>query len=309
MDTFTHVGEVISYLRKKKGLSQEAASQGACSRKQLIRIEKGEQYPTSYVLNGLCNSLGIDIYEEYALILRHGGFERHDMITEFNDCFSKETVIDLPQLIKKCEQQFNEIDGELYQYLYYAKSICSNDLDKNPSLGQAYALQGILSRHPNYDLASPLTTYNLSNIDINLIYYYIHSLCKQENTPTSIRAYMNLYNYLKNLLDTNHYIIQKKYHFELMMITAVVIDTVIYNQTEITHSELYNIVCDTIDIKKKYNYSDGLANLLFEKSYLCRKLGYTEEYEKTLSTAMAIGEFYLGKEKTEKMKQWVLAKE
>ena len=94
-DKYTHIGEVIAYLRKKKGLSQAALAENICSREYLGKIEKGYQYPTSAVINELCEKLGIDIYEEYSLILRHGGFDRHNMITELNDSFSKEKILNL----------------------------------------------------------------------------------------------------------------------------------------------------------------------------------------------------------------------
>ena len=89
-NTYTHIGEVIAYLRKKKGLSQAALADGICTREYLIKIENCRQYPTSAIINGLCQKLGIDIYEEYSLILRHGGFEHHNAIAELNDSFSKE---------------------------------------------------------------------------------------------------------------------------------------------------------------------------------------------------------------------------
>ena len=97
-NTYTHIGEVIAYLRKKKRLSQASLADGICTREYLIKIENCRQYPTSAIINDLCQKLGIDIYEEYSLILRHGGFERHNAITELNDSYSKEKSHNLQQI-------------------------------------------------------------------------------------------------------------------------------------------------------------------------------------------------------------------
>lgn len=306
--TYTHIGEVISFLRKKKRLSQEECANGVCTREYLIKIEKGQTYPTTIILNGLCNTLGIDIYEEYALILRHGGFERHNMITELNNGFSYETEQQLPALIEKCENLFPNCDGELYQYLCYAKAICAMDIEDNPTLAQEYALRGILSHHPSYTLDTVLTSHTLSNIDLSLIYYYITCLCEFSDKSPTIVAYYNLYQYLISLLNTSNYIVHKKYHFEINLLTSVVINMIHYNTTEIPISELYTIVCKTIDVKKTYHYSNAIPNLLFDKCYLCHKLGYMEEYNETLHYALSLSEFYLGKEKTQRLQSWLFSK-
>lgn len=304
-DKYTHVGEVIAYLRKKKGWSQVALSDGICTREYLGKIEKGYQHPTSVIINDLCEKLGINIYEEYALILRHGGFERHNMITELNDSFSKEKTQNLPDLIAKCEKQFPSINGELFQTLCFAKAICALDMEHNPSSAQDFAIQGILYNHPNYSLDAPLTNYTLSNIELLLIYYYINSLCEYKNNPNAVLSYLHLYHYLKERLDTNQYIVHKKYHFEISLLSAVVVNMILYNKDLIPYETLYTIVNENIERKKRLNYSNSITNLLFEKCYLCKKLGYTKEYENTLSTAVHIGEFYLGKDATEQFVHWL----
>lgn len=304
-DKYTHIGEVIAYLRKKKGLSQAALADGICAREYLVKIENCRQYPTSVIINNLCEKLGIDIYEEYSLILRHGGFERHNMITELNDSCSKDQMHNLPSLIAKCEKQFPKIDGELFQTLCYAKAICALDIEHNPLLAQNFALQGILYTHTDYSLDAPLTTYTLSNIELLLIYYYINSLCEHKTNPTAVLSYLHLYQYLKEQINTNQYIVHKKYHFEINLLSAVVVNMTLYHQNLISSETLYTIVNETIELKKKLNYSNSIANLLFEKCFLCKKLGYEKEYEETLNTAIHISDFYLGKVATEQFIQWL----
>lgn len=307
--TFTHIGEVIAYLRKKKGMSQQKLSHNVCSREYLIKIEKGQQYPTSHIINGLCNNLNHDIYEEYSLILRHGGFAEHNMITELNDCFSKKKEHLLPDLIAKCEKLCPQAEGELYQYLCYAKSICALDLQNNPIVGLDCALEGITCHHPNYTLDTPLTEFALSNIDITLIYYYINNLCEQGCTANAVPSYLHLYEYIKKKLDTNNYIVHKKYHFEINMLSGIVVNAIIYNSGEIPYRKMYDILNEVLEIKKKYNYSNSLPTLLFEKCYLCEKLGYTQEYQETLPIAISISEFLVGTETTSELKEWLINQE
>ena len=308
-DKYTHIGEVIAYLRKKKGVSQAALAENICSREYLGKIEKGYQYPTSAVINELCEKLGIDIYEEYSLILRHGGFDRHNMITELNDSFSKEKILNLPSLITKCEKNFPQIDGELFQNLCYAKAIYALDIEHNPSLAQDFALQGILYSYPNYSLDAPLTNYTLSNIELLLIYYYINSLCEYNSKTNAVLSYLHLYQYLKERINTNQYIVHKKHHFEINLLSTVVVNMTLYHRNLIPYETLYKLVNDTIELKKQLDYSNSITNLLFEKCYLCKKLGYLDEYEKTLNTAKVVGEFYLGKESSEKLVQWLNQKD
>ncbi len=136
-----------------------------------------------------------------------------------------------------------------------------------------------------------------------MIHYYLRSW--QDTNPDAITAYYHLYEYLKHRLSDNRYIIHKKYHFEINLISSVVLTIAMHNQDVLPLTAIYQAICDTIAIKKDYNYSHLLPNLLFIKCLLCHKLNYDKEYETTLTQAKNISQFYLGEDRTLQMIQWL----
>lgn len=57
------LGEILRSLRKQAGLSQEKLAEGICSSVSISRIENGLQMPSSTVLEGLLNKLGVGTYQ------------------------------------------------------------------------------------------------------------------------------------------------------------------------------------------------------------------------------------------------------
>lgn len=57
------LGEIIYYLRKKAGLTQEALADGICSPVSISRIENGKQMPSGKVLEQLLERLGTGTYQ------------------------------------------------------------------------------------------------------------------------------------------------------------------------------------------------------------------------------------------------------
>ena len=57
------LGEIIYYLRKKAGLTQEALADGICSSVSVSRIENGNQMPSGKVLEQLLERLGTGTYQ------------------------------------------------------------------------------------------------------------------------------------------------------------------------------------------------------------------------------------------------------
>lgn len=57
------LGEIISHLRRKAGLTQEALADGICSPVSVSRIENGNQMPSGKVLEKLLERLGTGTYQ------------------------------------------------------------------------------------------------------------------------------------------------------------------------------------------------------------------------------------------------------
>jgi len=67
------IGEIITYCRKIKNLSQSALADGICTKEYIYKLEKGKCSPTLYLLDQISNRLGINLYDQYAIIYRQGG--------------------------------------------------------------------------------------------------------------------------------------------------------------------------------------------------------------------------------------------
>ncbi len=168
-DKFTHIGEIISYLRKEQNMSQAELADGICSREYIGQIEKGTKFPTTYMVNQFCDKLDINIYDEYALLLQHGGFMQHQMIMTINDHIKPEKGHLLFDLVTQYENSGIPIEGELFQYICYAKALYYGNIDRQIEKAIKYCLEGIHHHYPNFDFSGTFASYRLSNIEINLL--------------------------------------------------------------------------------------------------------------------------------------------
>ena len=92
MENNITIGEIIKHYRLQKHLSQEKLAQGICDRKYISHIELGKQIPTLDIVNQLSERLGINLYETYALMLRHHDIETHQKIEQLNQHFSIDKI-------------------------------------------------------------------------------------------------------------------------------------------------------------------------------------------------------------------------
>lgn len=304
-DKFTHIGEVISYIRKKQKISQAELADGICSREYIGQVEKGLKFPTTYMINQFCDKLDINIYEEYALLLQHGGFEQHQMITTINDHIKPEKGHLLLDLVTKYENSSVLIEGELFQYICYAKALYYGNVDRQIEKAIQYCLKGIRTHYPNFTTNSSFDSYRLSNIEINLLHCLFNQYYRMGDVTLCILGQKRLLAYLNQKLLTTDYIVHKKLHFELTGFSLLSHNIFICGQNDIPFQELLDIIENSISLLKKYGYSVKLPELLFDRTYLHYKLGDIAAYEASLSESISISNFFVGEEKTNKLIEWL----
>lgn len=90
----TQIGEIIKYLSKKKGMTQDELCDGICERRHLVRIEQGEVSPSFLIIDMLSRRLGTDIYSYCAEVQSHGSLEAHLKIEELNEYFNHSKISD-----------------------------------------------------------------------------------------------------------------------------------------------------------------------------------------------------------------------
>ena len=304
-DKFTHIGEVISYIRKEQNMSQAELADGICSREYIGQIEKGHKFPTTYMINQFCDKLNVNIYDEYALLLQHGGFTQHQMIVTINEHISPEMGHKLLALVTQYENSGVPIEGELLQHICYAKALYYGNIDRQLEKAIEYCLDGIHYRYPNFALTESYEQYKLSNIELTLLQCLFNQYYRIGNSELSLIGKKHLFSYLQQKLDTTQYIIHKRLHFELMGLAILTHNLFLQGQNRLSEDELLSMVNTSISLLKMYGYSENLPELLFDRTYLHYKLGDIAAYEASLSESISISNFFIGEEKTKELIEWL----
>lgn len=304
-DKFAHIGEVISYIRKEQNISQAELADGICSREYIGQIEKGLKFPTTYMINQFCNKLDINIYDEYALLLQHGGYAQHQMIVAINEHISPEKGHKLLDLVTQYENSEVPIEGELLQTICYAKALYYGNIDKQIERALKYCLEGMLTHYPDFTINGSFDSYRLSNIELNLLHCLFNQYYRMGDISLCILGHKKLLAYLSKKLLTTSYIVHKKLHFELTVLALVSHNILICGQKYIPFSELLDIIENSISLLKMYGYSENLPELLFDRTYLHYKLGDIAAYEASLSESISISNFFVGEEETKELIEWL----
>ncbi len=304
-DKYTHIGELISYLRKEKRMSQAELADGICSREYIGQIEKGQKFPTTYMINQFCDKLDINIYDEYALLLQHGGFIQHQMIMTINDHINPQKGHLLLDLVTEYEISGVPIEGDLLQHICYAKALYYGNIDLQIEKAISYCLEGIHHHYPDFDLRNSYEAYRLSNIELALLQCLFNQYYRINDIELSIMGKKHLFSYLQQRLNTTVYIVHKRLHFELVGLALLSHNLFLQGQTMLSLEELLCMIETSISLLKKYGYTENLTELLFDRACLYYKLGDTIQYESALTEATSISTFFLGPEDTDKFLQWL----
>lgn len=284
------IGEIIKYHRKEMGFSQSSLSEGICSRKYIGQIESGKCFPTLFIINQLSSRLEINLYDTYALMLRHHDIDTHNKIEILNNHFNKESINELPKLI----DTYSELPGfksiEPFQYLKYAEAIYLSNVKFAYTESIGTAIKGLLKRYNTINQIFQLNNH-FSNIELSLILHISVNYGRVKNYYKG-KKYLNLlYDYLSNILTKRKYELNKNYHFEQNLFCSIIYNEFVFFKKDDNNILLYKKIIHAINLMNSLKNSYKLPELLLSKSFIECEMNHFDLAKKSFLQAHYIGEF------------------
>ena len=296
-------GKILKYYRTKLSLTQGELAEGICSRKYISRLEKDTQVPTLDMVNKLSNKLEVNIYDTYALILRHHNIETHIMIEKLNDNFSASCLKNLKPLIDEYSQLETFKTGEPFQILMYAQCQYYGQYENNPEKAIDIAVSTLTQFFPNFMIESfdPLT---LSNCELTLLLSLAVNYCRTGKFESASIIYNLMVKYLHKVLHQSHYVINKNHHFEMSLYGLVIYNCFI---TFRKNGQFYEEEIDFIlNLLRSSENSFNLTELLFMKAYICKSRNDNDAYNYFYNIARHYGMFLYSKQELDKIERDIL---
>ena len=286
MEHYITIGEIIRHYRKERGLSQATLADGICERKYISNIENNKNIPTLDIINQLSNRLQINLYETYALMLRHHDIDTHKKIDKLNLCFNQETSEHVLSLIEEYEKLPGFQYGEPLQILNYAKVLYLSDVQKQYTNAIAVAFEAISIRI-DFTIENAPTNIFLSNVELSLINTIGVNYCRNKQKSEAKKYFDFLMNYLHQLFAMNHYASNRNNHFELRFLSNVVYNYFIFFRDDLDFDDA-NIE-KTLTLLKSLHCHHNLPELLLCKTYLKCKAEQLEEAKQLYTLAHSLG--------------------
>ncbi|MGN0311153.1 MAG: multiprotein-bridging factor 1 family protein [Lachnospiraceae bacterium] len=285
---YSTIGEIIRHYRTSAHLSQNELASGICDRKYISKIELNKCIPTLDIINQLSDRLEINLYDSYALMLRHCNIETHKKITKLNEYFSS-NQIKLKPLIQEYSKLEEFKSGEPYQYLKYAEALYAAYVLHDFSTAIEKASEGLHVA----DFHNPSQKQvRLSNIESNLLLSYGVNNCRINNLEIGKSAFDYLLHYLHDLLSQYHYIVNRNYHYEQNLLGLVTYNYFVFLRDFSSYEELLDQIDKALNILDSLKNAANLPDLLFCKTYLLYKLGNKDLALETYYTAHSFSMYY-----------------
>lgn len=288
MTEYITIGEIIKYHRNELGISQETLAKDICSRKYISQIEGGKCFPTLFIINQLSNRLEINLYDTYALMLRHYDIDTHNKIEILNNHFNISSIKEIPKLISTFSALAGFKATEPAQYLKYAEALYLSNVTYSYDKSIEVSLGGLLLRYRTNEQIFQSTNH-FSNIELSLILHLFVNYCRVEKFDCAKPYLSLLYNYLTNILSKKKYELNKNYHFEQNLLCSTIYNAFIFLKEKNYNIILYKKIVDAIKLMNFLKNSFKLPELLLCKSYI-----EYEQNEKTLAKKSFLQAHYLG---------------
>lgn len=296
-------GEILKYYRTKLSLTQEELADGICSRKYISRLEKDIQIPTLDIVNKLSNKLEVNIYDTYALVLRHHDIETHIMIENLNENFSPSCIKKLKPLIDDYSQLESFKTGEPFQILTYAQCLYYGAYENNPEKAIHIAVSSLIQFLPDF-MGSSFNPLTLSNCELTLLLSLAVNYCRMNTFDSASIIYNLMLKYLRKVLRRSHYAINKNHHFEMNLYGLVVYNCFITFRKD---GRLFEEEIDFIlDRLKATENSFNLTKLLFMKAYICKNRNDIDSYNYFYNIAHNYGLFIYSEKNLNKIEADIL---
>lgn len=304
MQSFIKIGDLVQHYRIQKGLTQKELAEGICSREYIYQLEAHKKIPTLYMVNLLSERLGINLYDSYAMMLRHNNIETHQKIVLINQALASADFEELNLLVNKYKKLPDFQAGEPKLFLQYGECVyLSNVLCENQrAIDLAKSVLGISS----VDMIERFFTNKyFANIEMLLLNFIAVNSCREKKYVEGKKYFDELYKYLDLLFKENHYISNRNNHFELRFFSNLVYnDFVFFFDKGLFDTNKLEAVLNLL--KSLYSHFN-LPELL-----LCRACIYFKNNEADLGNqykklAQVLGEYLYSKETMKQLEQDILS--
>lgn len=303
MESIIAIGEILRYYRCQKELSQEQLAEGICDRKYISNIELGKQIPTLDIINQLSLKLGINLYETYALMLRHHDIDTHKKIELLNQHFNHKNIPKLGDLISQYETLPAFSYGEPFLHLQYAKALYTAWSRQQYQEAIDIALKAF-SEYKPFDINNTLEYRLFSNIELNLIKLIAINYCRIDNKAEGKKYFDFLYKYIRLLFNQSHYATNRNNRFELHFSSNLVYNYFLFFKDEADFE--YKIIDETLALLKSLHSNYMLCELLLCKTYLQISSNDATSAQSTYQLAHALGLYLYEEDYQEHIERTIL---
>lgn len=190
-------GDLLKEVRHIRRMTQEQLAENICSRRQLIRIEKGEYEPSSHVITLLSQRLNFDLQKCYQNFKFSKTAMAYELKTSLMYYISLHDSVSIKPLIHQMENLPEFMEGENLQFLFYARSIYTYYQKKDYDLAFQYTLSGIKIENVDFSI-DKMEIRNYSNIGLSLLNFMGCILNSSDKTDISCRLFKHLVAILDN---------------------------------------------------------------------------------------------------------------
>lgn len=221
MEPYMQIGELIHHYRKEKGMSQEELADGICSKKYISELEHHKKTPTLFIVNELSSRLGVNLYDNYAIMLRHKNIATHKKCILLNEAINSGDYENMKQLCNQYQDDPGFQDGEPLLLLKYAECIYLSNVLRDSSAAVKLA-KNALNIIDDRTLTSQLQNRQLTNVELVLLNFIGVNSCRLKQYHTGHIYLSFLYQYLDTLFKENPYVSNPNDHFELRFFATLV---------------------------------------------------------------------------------------
>lgn len=174
-DTFmsANIGEIIREIRKARKMTQEQLANNICSRREIIRIERGQHEPSSHLIASLSQKLNFDLQSCFINLKFGKSLEAYTLKLNLYTAIENQDILSIIDLIPKLETLDEFKEGENLQLLYYAKALYYSVYENDFNASCACCISGIQADSIRFSLDT-LDLRNLSHesyILLNILGY------------------------------------------------------------------------------------------------------------------------------------------
>lgn len=257
---YLRLGQVIEELRVKKNMTKTQLAKDICSTSYITRIEKGERCPTSVILRGITDKLGVSPDYLFRVIESSSAMDVKELVNQLFFYIERGNHKAVYDLANKKEQELDILSIHDIQIVKGLKLMCQTILT------QEYA-KGI------HDLKDILKlTYSENNnptdFEFALMFEIGHMLLLNNQKQDAYSHLKNIEKYVENIKFLHTYAIIPHYYLYL---TIACIDNSIFDDS-------FSYLDTGINYCKKYNNYSVLPRLYFLKAELYLRLDNKQEF-------------------------------